>query len=1239
MIDVRNKFDGGLDLDSSYYDVARNSYVDALNITKDAIAGNADRAITNVVGNRIVSYTFPADGVVIGAYAYPLRNTVIFFRYSPDGYDGVYEFDNTTRTITKIFECLTDSATNILNFTLSGKITGVNIFPRTTDEGDLLFFLDSLGRPTTLNITRFKNGEYSPVTRDIIDLGKRPPLSPPTNVYGNDNTRTSNFTHKKLFRFKYAWGYDDNEKSTYSPIGALPLPVNILNPAYTNVQSNNNVITVSLNSGPQNVKTIELVVSIANNTNIFSRFGTVIQINKADQGIADDTDFSYSFYNDGTYPFISDDESLLLFDYVPTTAKAQEMPNGNVVALAAIEEGLSRELDPNVVITILTVPAGGGTPIGGLNGVVTIILDNSLTQIFQIAFSGTPAVGTIVTVKIQTVSGGLVQTGATYTTIAGDTASSVAAGIVASFISLGIVFSASTIGGATVGVQTNAILSPKKIFFAPLIITPPGSTVDDNSIATWPFFGQRQLGIQYYDQKGKTNGVLYNAGIVFPNYNESGGSVLLPYINIKIYHVPPIWAYSYQIVFTKDPTEFLYIETSNVDGTVGVMTDTDYVYFNITNLGINQEKNPTTAAVVSWTFQDGDRVRVIKRNTPAFIYGPSYDTGIEGIVVDPSIGGVTQTGQTFVKVRRLGLFLAEDWTIDDFYVIQLYRPGQQIANEANQPYFECGVQYPILNPTTAEREHGGQVTDQDIPNAIPAEINIYEGDCYFRVRQEYLSDTGIATFFVQDLNFVDFYISAVNSVDGRPTAIDINAKESFYGAFLRFSRDYEPDTNINGLNRFFPNNTQKYDDSYGIVERLKVRDRNMRVFQTNKTGNVALFSELGKAANGDAVQLVTDRLLNPIQYYVGDWGIGTAATSLASFDYADYYCDNIRGVVVRVSQDGQKPISLLYRVNSWATVNLPLRTGNSFIYGTYNQKLNDYVIALEQATIANAMTVSFQVVLNVIGTPHYIVSLSNTPNLGDIVNVHLIDGDGIVRDYSYTVVDGDTLTTIVTALNSLINADVYFNSFIQTSFPVVGLNVVQVTASNPDDFDGVTTIQYAAISYSPAQTLSFSEEENSFESYLSYFPEMMCNLGTLLITFKNGNLYTHDNTVYNRFYDVDYESYWKPVFNENPLQKKTFLSITEAADVIWDCPEIISQVNSYGVVPQTTNLVEAEIKPLEGQYHSSIKRDSNSRGGKVNGAIMKGNWLTVKFRVQNASTLRTLNIVSLKYINSPLTNT
>ncbi len=54
-------------------------------------------------------------------------------------------------------------------------------------------------------------------------------------------------------------------------------------------------------------------------------------------------------------------------------------------------------------------------------------------------------------------------------------------------------------------------------------------------------------------------------------------------------------------------------------------------------------------------------------------------------------------------------------------------------------------------------------------------------------------------------------------------------------------------------------------------------------------------------------------------------------------------------------------------------------------------------------------------------------------------------------------------------------------------------------------------------------------------------------------------------------------------------------------------------------------------------FHAAFLRDIHSIGGIINGSFIKGNYLVVKFQVENASNLVYLNEVSVLTKDSPLT--
>jgi hypothetical protein len=189
------------------------------------------------------------------------------------------------------------------------------------------------------------------------------------------------------------------------------------------------------------------------------------------------------------------------------------------------------------------------------------------------------------------------------------------------------------------------------------------------------------------------------------------------------------------------------------------------------------------------------------------------------------------------------------------------------------------------------------------------------------------------------------------------------------------------------------------------------------------------------------------------------------------------------------------------------------------------------------------------------------------------------------------------------------------------------------------------------IFHQDAATLSFLEvgaarggedeipQLEGFESFLSYHPEMMTSLDSLFITFKNGQLWKHTtDSMFCNFYGVQYGASITSVFNDSPLEKKTWQTITELSDDLWECPSILTNVNSYDSVFQKSFLIPQNFTRLESNWHATVRRDANSNGGIYNGDFLKGNYLIVKFLKQNANVLVYLNGVSIKYISSPLTN-
>ncbi len=136
--------------------------------------------------------------------------------------------------------------------------------------------------------------------------------------------------------------------------------------------------------------------------------------------------------------------------------------------------------------------------------------------------------------------------------------------------------------------------------------------------------------------------------------------------------------------------------------------------------------------------------------------------------------------------------------------------------------------------------------------------------------------------------------------------------------------------------------------------------------------------------------------------------------------------------------------------------------------------------------------------------------------------------------------------------------------------------------------------------------------------------------------FKDGRLYTNDSETYNNFFGVQYESYITPVFSKPEYSKKTWQSLEEISTEVWDVPIAWTNVKFQNGQRQETNMTEGEFIVYENNPTASFKRNIFSRGGKWNGDIMKGQWIAVKMRRQNATNLITLNMAITKFVDSPI---
>jgi hypothetical protein len=865
MQEIKVFTEGGLNWDTELHLLPAHDWTNAINMRMAASDEQQEGAAINIEGNvRIGSYDYDAGiNICIGSYPDEFRSVIIAMICNSNNYDQIIEINPETGVITPIFKNLTwTNSIDITQFEPQTKIHSIDIIHRADDEGDLLFWTDGVTRPRKINILKGKNfgtatGYPSPIIYDYTTVVKRPPDSP-LATWLSDLDRATNNVRAKLFQFQVRFVYDDFEKSTWSGWSNFTIPVTPFDPDRDSDPTINNYISVVIPTGGSNVKKIEFGVR-QNIASLWGDLSLLETFNKEELSIADDSTYTYSFYNDTSGIPQTPADTNQIFDYVPTAAGSQAAVNGNTLAYGNITEGLNFP-DP-VDVTMSSY-------------------ENELVVI---------------------------------------------------------------------------------------------NNGDD--ILGYKMSGKYKFGLVYFDEYKRTDGV-HNAQVITPtktmevntsfyisdNLGSDNYNVFIPKISAAIFHQPPIWAKTFKWVRTNCLTssKYLYYVASNIN-----TGDLDNIYMRLDPITDSITREGQLA--LSYDFVEGDRIRFVRR-MKAFL-GPSaenlqIDLQIINVVKDPTIINTTYSG-SFIKIRKNTEATTAIQGDPAAYLVEIYSPSN-INN--NSFYFDFDKEYQILNPGTPTRYHQGSAGDQT--STLPARFFFTRnGDVYYRKREKMTFGNSVVNVTltnipISDPNFSDIYSSAVNG-NGRPYIVDRDAKEQNLPSDIRFGGAYIQDTYVNKTNNFpAANIIDNCDRSFGTIKRLTVRDRQLRVFQELKCGWIPIQQNVLNTTNGSSIVSQSDQLLNNIQYYLGDFGIGNAPCSLATKNFADYFHDTNRSVICRLSRDGVTPISIVAKMNRFAITEdvkykdtdytgfLPPFVddvpGKANIYGVFDTKNNTYISAYQE---------------------------------------------------------------------------------------------------------------------------------------------------------------------------------------------------------------------------------------------------------------------------------------------------
>ena len=1085
MIDVK-RFSGVMNHDDLPENILAPQHIDAMNLR--FYGGQNGLTAENVKGNYVIANSsLPSTGtnICIGSFFDQVNQIIYYFNYNSQGNHGIYKLDVNTEVVTKVFLCNTDSISDILNFNPDYPVHSVVLVYRDPGQGDLLYWTDGYNSPKYLNVATVSS--LAPFTVDMITAAKNAPLTPPSPAYGDDATVKTNNLRKKLFRFSYRWVYANGEKSTFSPISKVPIPVDGYSPNISNDPSKNNYIEVEVYSGGEDTVAIELAGQV-NNDNTWSDFFLIDKLVLSEYNIPTNSFYDYRFYNNGAYVILPIVETDLPFSYSPDKANTLELLNGNTIIYGGITEGYDALKRSEVDVVVTT---GVGNP-----GVPNINFSYTGPSSFTVVIGDTITTGAVYSVSFSYNSGAVGDASpksATYTTLLGDTIDDIVAGLKAA------------IQGNNIAVDDFGTSGVFRVYTSTFAGTISGVSVSvsvagvEVAQPSWKWNCPQRLGLVYFDERGKTNGVVSFASdsdvdttdfaVTTPQFSVSSNVPQVPFISASINHTPPAWAVSYQWVRADlKPNNFLYWVTNDfLDPGDG------FLYFCIENLAYQKTKN--SGFVPSYDFQEGDRLRAIANFTGGN-FVPYVDGTGASLQLDFEILGIEDktmtsppntaaTQGTYLKVTKPSTLPAGGYT-GQTILIEIYTPKLTV-DENNQFFYEWGQKYDIYTQGGV-RYHRGQTGDQTSTN--PATFQWFDGDVYYRTRGFYIAygSTSLTSEYFMDANYNDYFPSAVNS-NGRVWLIEENAKQIYNQAMVRWGGAYEQGTDINQLNIFKPANFDEIDRAKGSIQRFMVEDRNLYVYQQRGVGMYGIYNKYVQDSSGGSMLTTTNEIIttNNIRYLQGNYGLGDQPTSLVRGKNSHYFVDPVRGYQVRRAADGLTPISELYKGQFYIR-NLIIPYNKNYksaslvkskILGTYNFFDEEYVCSLQGGNLypQNSLAIvdNGPITQGDINTPStlttpfsgntgpfvFITSFAGSPITGDVVHFIIRENYGPALDYPILVQAGWTITDIINAAVAAINPS---GTFSANSTTFGGNPAIQISSDIPGNIvTGQVTIEWPAV--------------------------------------------------------------------------------------------------------------------------------------------------------------------------------
>lgn len=828
------------------------------------------------------------------------------------------------------------------------------------------------GTGYVLDYDVFKNQQYYEITRQLLDRIKYPPTYRPEKSNKKDlelenPDRTIGFTDGiatdedyerndllgSVYTFRYRYVYDDNTKSVWSMISE-PFYLNDVESAgggFTE-EITDNVLGVQIHTGVFEVKAIEIAVRegrgewmLAERLEKFDQHGYEVK------DYHSNTYITWPFFNNVIKTGIDQKDVSRLQDYVPQVAGITEIIEKNRCVDLNITEGfdnittdvtleqLKEEITPQEpYITIpITVETIDFYDVGGAIiqrdclkldfGTLGILASYPISWLFSATFTLDPAVG-----------GAQTRIASFYQYELG----SFPEEIIKSFVSQ-MEDAFSNEDPPPLGFVGNPINDQQMLveIAAPTTYTDlwyTGYAYNDfGRQLTFKNKGTYRISINYYDGPLRTNGAQKAGEISFKgNIRENvNGAKKFRRNRLKwsVDHTPPEWARYYSIGITKHLNFSKYLDFFVSQHEINYADNVTEI--NI-HTGLTSLKEHTKKSLLSYSFEDGDRLRIIygynksikvyfSNNTDDFDYevlGIDYPEGSDtyqkdesdepDFILDADGNKVRKDSALRLRIRAVDLATYSEplgHDVDDcIFYVEVYNPRKQAEEEF---YHEATPLYEIGDPHTDNRYHKGPTQNQS--DTQPA-TGIIEGHDTWIGTRVVPDLTQSPLFVVESMHFSDYYISLAPL--GRELIYNENARRENLESSYRHGGKYIENTNVNNICKYEYEDYGQLSGKFGSITYAKEVGYTLKVLQERKQTSIYIGRSGLQQAKLEGMDVVTtsENVLGTIYPHNDEYGCQDPA-SVAVNGRTLYFYDRLNRMFIRAAPNGAIPISE-YKVRS-----------------------------------------------------------------------------------------------------------------------------------------------------------------------------------------------------------------------------------------------------------------------------------------------------------------------------------